>query len=349
MFKAEEFKPDQWADIFKDAGAKYVILTSKHHEGYTLWPSKESWNWNSVDIGAHRDLCGDLTDAVKKKGLHMGIYYSLYEWYNPVYQLIPKVYVEERMLPQMKDLVERYEPDLVYVDGEWDQHSEVWRSEEYLAWLFNESKVKDTVAVNDRWGSDTRGKHGGYFSTEYGSMDGENDPAEGMKNHPWEEIRGIGNSFGYNQMEDVNDYLSSEELIHLLIKIVADGGNLCLNVGPTASGLIPVIMHQRLHDIGRWLKVNGDAIYETTALRGKLKAEGIYFTQKEDRIFAIQLKWNQNPFTIEGLSKAGKVNMLGVEAEVEASQSGDRLTITPPVITPENNPCDFAWVYEISV
>jgi len=153
MFKAELFRPDEWADLFRKSGAKYIVLTSKHHEGFTLWPSAHSWNWNSVDIGPHRDLCGDLTASVKKAGLHMGFYYSLYEWYNPVYLNDFENYVDNHMIPQMKDLVMRYTPDIVWTDGEWDKPSKDWKSEEFLAWLYNESPVKQSVVVNDRWGS----------------------------------------------------------------------------------------------------------------------------------------------------------------------------------------------------
>ncbi|NLA47868.1 MAG: alpha-L-fucosidase, partial [Bacteroidales bacterium] len=102
MFRAELFKPDEWAELFRNSGARYVVLTSKHHEGFTLWPSAQSWNWNSVDIGPHRDLCGELAASVKKAGLHMGFYYSLYEWYNPVYLNSFETYVDEHMIPQMK-------------------------------------------------------------------------------------------------------------------------------------------------------------------------------------------------------------------------------------------------------
>src|SRR5215218_6100530 len=110
-FKAELFNPELWADLFAASGAKYVVLTSKHHEGFTLWPSKETWNWNAVDVGPHRDLAGDLSKAVKSKGLKMGFYYSLYEWYNPLYHTNVARYVDEHMLPQLKDLVTRYSPD----------------------------------------------------------------------------------------------------------------------------------------------------------------------------------------------------------------------------------------------
>lgn len=156
LFKAQYFNPTEWAELFKNSGAKYVVLTSKHHEGFTLWPSDQSWNWNSVDIGPHKDICGELTTAVKKAGLHMGMYYSLYEWFNPLYKKNPEQYVSEHMLPQLKDLVNRYQPELLYPDGEWDHPSTVWQSENFLSWLYNESPVKASVVVNDRWGKETR-------------------------------------------------------------------------------------------------------------------------------------------------------------------------------------------------
>ncbi len=207
-FKAEMFNPDLWATMLKNAGAKYVVLTSKHHEGFALWPSAQSPNWNSVDVGTYRDLCGDLTKSVKEKGLHMGFYYSLYEWFNPLYKSDLNKYVDDHMIPQMKDLVTRYQPDVVWTDGEWQQSSESWKSTQFLSWLYNESAVKNTVVVNDRWGKETRGKNGGIFTTEYDLVHDGN--AEGQKfTRPWEECRGIGGSFGYNRNENLENYESS--------------------------------------------------------------------------------------------------------------------------------------------
>lgn len=349
-FKAKEFEPYQWADVFKDAGAKYVILTSKHHEGFTLWPSIQSWNWNSVDVGPHRDICGELTTAVKAKGLHMGMYYSLYEWFNPLYHSDSVKYVAEHMLPQLKDLVTRYEPEIIYPDGEWDHHSKLWQSENFLAWLYNDSKVKNTVVVNDRWGKDTRTKHGGYYSSEYGMVEGGATVGD-MAAHPWEEIRGVGTSFGYNHVENLNNYSSSQDLIHLLINVVAHGGNLCLNVGPTADGRIPVIMQQRLHDIGTWLKTNGDAIYGTKLWAGRGNtAEGQkrFYTVKNNTLNIINTEWVDKKFTVSGLKKAGKVSLIGSNVEVKSSFAGGKLTITPPAINPANNPTNYAWVYQVA-
>ena len=256
LFTAEMFDPAQWADLFKRSGAKYVVLTSKHHDGYCLWPSADSWNWNSMDTGPHRDLCGELSEAVKAVGLKMGFYYSLYEWFNPTYQSDVDRYVDEHMLPQIRDLVERYEPDLLWGDGEWSHPPETWRSAEFLAWLFN--RQGDAVVVNDRWGKGTRGRLGDFLTTEYGH----GSRGEGK---PWEECRGIGASFGYNRNERIEDYRTPEELVRILVDTASAGGNLLLDVGPTADGRIPVIMQERLLQLGSWLKANGEAIYGTTA------------------------------------------------------------------------------------
>jgi alpha-L-fucosidase len=349
-FKAEMFDPDQWAEIFKDAGARYVVLTSKHHEGFTLWPSKHSWNWNSVDVGPHRDLAGDLSVAVKDKGLHMGFYFSLYEWFNPLYREDVDRYVDQHMLPQLKDLVTRYEPDIVWPDGEWDHPSETWRSTEFLAWLYNESPVKDRVVVNDRWGSETRSNHGGFYTTEYDLVHDKAISGDAIQ-HPWEETRGIGGSFGYNRNESLDDYESSEFLIHYLVDKVARGGNLLLNVGPTADGRIPVIQQQRLRDIGTWLKINGDAIYGTRAWgNAPATAEGqtLFFTAKGDDLFAIKTSWDQGDITIEDVGRPVKVEMLGYNGEIKFTHSGSRLVITPPALTPAENPSPYAWVYKLS-
>ena len=244
MFRAELFDPDRWAELFVRSGARYVALTSKHHEGFTLWRSVQanrSWGraWNSVDVGPRRDLLLDLTEAGRRKGLHMGIYYSLYEWYNPLWLSDKPRYVTEHLHPQFKDVVTHVKPEIIFSDGEWELTSAEWHSPELLAWLFNESPVAENVVIDDRWGKDTRHKHGGYFTTEYtAGMD--------TGNHPWEESRGMGMSYGYNRNEHIEDYHSSRELILMLVDLVSRGGNLLLDIGPTADGRIPVIMEERL-------------------------------------------------------------------------------------------------------
>ena len=261
MFKCEMYDPDEWADIFARAGARYVVLTSKHHDGYCLWPSQHRKGWNSMDVGPKRDLLGDLTTAVRKRGLKMGFYYSLYEWTHPLYPSDLKRYVDEYMMPQFKDVVTRYKPSIIFSDGEWDHPHETWRSMELLAWLFNEAECRHDLVVNDRWGKGVRSVHGGYYTTEYGK----HATRKMTTDHPWEECRGIGRSFGYNRNENIDDYITRTACIQLLIDMVSRGGNLLLDIGPTADGRIPVIMQDRLIAMGKWLKVNGEAIYGTTA------------------------------------------------------------------------------------
>jgi alpha-L-fucosidase len=355
MFKAELFNPDDWADLFKKAGARYVVLTSKHHEGFALWPSAQSWNWNSVDVGPHRDLCGDLTASVKKNGLHMGFYYSLYEWYNPVYQTDLQSYVDDHMIPQMKDLVTRYTPDIVWTDGEWDRASKDWKSEEFLAWLYNESPVKSSVVVNDRWGSETRSRHGGIFTTEYGLV-GEQEGIDEANMHPWEECRGIGTSFGFNRTENLDSYSSAEDLIKLLVSTVSAGGNLLLDIGPAADGTIPVIMQQRLMEIGRWLEVNGEAIYGTRAFIKNKKDEQInpganktlFFTRKGSDLYIISPDWPEDNIMLKDLNTSGsiKAGLLGSSVPVSVKRSGNGIMIVPPELTPD----DFqqAYVFKLS-
>ncbi len=345
-FTCDMFDPAQWAKIFKDAGAKYVVLTSKHHEGFTLWPSEHSWNWNAVDVGPHRDLAGDLIKAVRAEDLKMGYYYSLYEWFNPLYRKDVGKYVDEHMLPQMKDLVNRYKPDIVWTDGEWDHPSEVWKSTEFLSWLYNESPVREKVVVNDRWGKETRSVHGGIYTTEYdlvhaGVMDE-------TLNHPWEECRGIGGSFGYNRNESLESYSTSEQLVHILIDKVSRGGNLLLNIGPTADGRIPVIMQQRLKDMGDWLRINGEAIYGTTSWdqASANKTDHLYFTRKGKDLYVISTVFPENVIDIEGVNSS-KVTMLGYAGKVWSKKKDDSLIIQPPAITPATNPCDHAWVFKI--
>lgn len=260
-FKAELFNPDEWAKVFEQSGAKYIVLTSKHHDGFALWPSKEAsrdWGqpWNAVDAGPHRDLLGDLFKAVRKTSVHAGMYYSLYEWYNPLWLNDKPKYVSTHMWPQMKELINTYQPDVFWTDGDWDASDSLWKSTEFLSWLYNESPVKDKVVTYDRWGSGLRFKHGAVYTPEY-------QPDLDFEDHYWEESRGMGFSYGYNREEDAWDYNSAQSLVLQLIDKVSRGGNFLLDIGPDEHGKIPPIMQERLLQIGDWMKINGEAIYNT--------------------------------------------------------------------------------------
>lgn len=351
-FKAELFDPEQWASLFARSGARFVTLTSKHHDGFCLWPSEHSWNWNTVDIGPHRDLVGELAAATRAQGLRMGVYYSLLEWYNPLYLKDPARYAREKMIPQMKDLVERYAPSMLFTDGEWEHSSEVWHAREFLQWLFNESPVRDEIVVNDRWGKETRSRHGGYYTIEYGEVDNQGTPLD--RSRKWEENRSIGSSYGYNRNERLEDYLSEDEVIHLLANTVSNGGNLLLNVGPTADGRIPVIMEERLLQLGDWLKVNGEAIYGTSPVRAVQGPDYARFTGKENRLYIICLRWPQQRFQLEAQLPAGctpetlEARMLGTPVPIGVHRTGERqLAIEVPALTVDELPCRSAYTIEV--
>ncbi len=368
MFKAELFEPSQFAELFARSGARYVVLTSKHHDGFCLYKSDYSWNWNSVDVGPHRDLVAELSDAVRAKGLRMGLYYSLYEWFNPLYLNEFDNYVDWHMLPQIKEVVSKYKPSVFWTDGEWDKTSAQWKSEKILAWMFNESPVKDEVVVNDRWGSETRGAHGGFYTSEFGGRDNWT-RLSGVKK--WEECRCVARSWwGFPRNNSPDDYRTTEELVHMLVEIVSQGGNLLLNVGPTREGLIPVITQQRLLELGDWLKVNGEAIYGTRPWRanadGKSIAAGpadpgdiknlyrkiksVRYTAKDGAIYAISLVWPGKTLTLREPKPASdtKVTMLGLKEPLAWKYVDGAMRIEVPQLTIDALPCRNAYVFKIT-
>jgi alpha-L-fucosidase len=380
-FTAELYDAKQWADLFARAGVKYVVPTSKHHDGYALWPSAEAsrtWGrpWNALEIGPRRDLMGELATATRAAGLKFGFYYSLYEWFNPLWLKDRPRYVTEHMIPQFKDVVSRYAPAIIFADGEWDLQSKDWKSEELLAWLFNESPSKAEVVINDRWGKDSRHKHGGYWTTEY---------AAGLKDgtHPWEESRGMAHSYGLNRAERFDDYKSTREFVLVLIDLVSRGGNLLLDIGPAADGTIPPLMEQRLLEIGDWLKVNGEAIYGTRfAGRSSQWTEGtrpkqdygeykvkynlldqvgqqtkngvavkqVFFTKKPDALYAISVGWPGKQLVLRDVNvpAGATVTMLGVPGALKTSLAGTTLTITTPDLGPDQAPCRYAFAFKVT-
>jgi alpha-L-fucosidase len=382
QFKAELFDPDRWADLFYRSGAKYVVPTSKHHEGFSIWPSvhaNAAWGrpWNSVDVGPKRDLLGELATAVRKKpGMHMGFYYSLYEWFNPLWLKNKSAYVTEHMHPQFKDVVKRYAPDIIFGDGEWDLTSAEWKSPELLGWLFNESPCKDTVVVNDRWGKECRHHHGTYYTTEYGA---------GMKDasHPWEESRGMAYSYGYNRAERIEDYKTTQEFVLTLVDLVTRGGNFLLDIGPCADGTIPPVMEERLLQIGDWLRVNGEAIYGTRhAGRDCQWSEGkrpgqaygefredyklmkqigarskdgqavkqVFFTRKENTLYAITPYWPVHELILRNIKTGGRTqaSLLGVRGTLPIEVHASTVTVRVPELTVETVPCQHAYTFKIT-
>jgi alpha-L-fucosidase len=382
LFKAELWDPAAWADLVAKSGAKYMVLTTKHHAGDCLWPSAEASRaygrpWNTIEMGPRRDVVGELSAAMRAKGIKAGLYYSLYEWYHPLWLADKPRFIAEHFFPQFKDLVTRYAPDILWADGEWELDSTVWRTPELLAWLFNTAPNRDSVVINDRWGKDTRHKHGGFYTTEYGS--GLDDDSRA-----WEENRGIGMSYGYNSNEDAVDYKSAHELVLMLIDVVSRGGNLCLDIGPRADGKIPSLMEERLLQIGEWLRRNGEAIYGTRtwnrpcqwsegarpqAKRGEFMTgfdilretlqpppgqavKEAFFTFKDGALYALTPKWPGRRLLIKNLElpAGARASLLGDGRELHWKKTGGDVSIElpdydPAVFTPEHQ---YAYVFKVA-
>ena len=345
MFRAELFDPKQWAELFYNSGAQYVVLTAKHSDGFTLWPSNEknSAGWNAGAGGPKKDLVGELTSAVRSEGMRMGLYYSFLEYWTTKtsgwpsepsertgYYVpkevwdrfhIPDNEYKDRIHFHVKELINTYKPDILWTDGEWDYNETDLDSRQLLSWIYNESPNKESIVVNDRWAKGTRGKHGGFYTSEYGS-DSEIISAD----HPWEECRGMGFSFGYNRAEGLKEYKSADDLIEMLAKTTARGGNFLLNVGPSADGRIPLIMQERLMKIGRWMKINGEAIYGTKPLvtdtpdwvMNPKAGDDLLITTSGDFIYIFLSNWNYDAVGLKefSLGKYSRAVHLGSKNEV---------------------------------
>ncbi len=351
QFNAEtkKWNPDKMAAVFADAGAKYVVLTSKHHEGFTLWPSKVV-NPHQAHLNAERDIVGELTESVRKSGLKMGLYYSGgYDWsFNRGPIMLPADY--ENVKPQstaygryadaqVEELIERYHPSVLWNDIDYPKSGKPLK---LMADYYN--AVPDGV-IDDRFGV----PHSDFTSPEYEKLDQ-------ISAKKWEECRGLGRSFGYNRAEGEAETIAPQELIELLVDIVSKNGNLLLDVGPEADGTIPPVQMDRLQKLGAWLKQNGDAIYGTkpwTRANGTTnqidtagRAVELRFTQKDGKLYATLFgKPTEKTILLHNVTAApgSAVNLLGSAENLKWTQKATDLEVTLPASLPGS----YDWVLRL--
>lgn len=371
-FKAEAYDPRQWANLFARSGARYAFLISNFHDGYCLWPSPYNRGWNAADVGPRRDLLGDFSTAMREAGLRAGFYYSIVEFNHPLYQAGRKPggdiqpFVRQHLQPQLREAVRRYQPSLVYLDGEWEFPLDTFGMLDFVKWLYHESPCKDDVVINDRFGRGSRGKHGGVYCSEAGVR-------ESGTAHKWCEDRPISRgNWSYNRFETFDDYLSERDLIHLLIETVALGGNLHMAVSPMADGTIPMLQQERLLQLGEWLRTNGEAIYGTRpwtvshegplvdSVNPRLNAQWqwtetrqrplVHYTRRGDALYAIALAWPGKQLRLE-LPTPGdqtEVRLLGHGAPLEWHAAEKGLVIDVPDLSVAELPCRHAWVFKLT-
>ncbi|MFE3448315.1 alpha-L-fucosidase [Nonomuraea sp. NPDC059194] len=258
-FTAARYDPVQWAELFAEAGARYAVLTAKHHDGVALWPTE------GLTVARERDLLGEYVRAVRAKGLKAGVYFSHLDWTHPDYASIgtgdnrfahpPEGQQDparwERFLAfhrrQLAELQTRYAPDLLWFDGDWERDAETWRMAELRAELLAR---QPSVIVNGRMQG-----HGDYATPEQGV------PIE-LPPGPWELCLTINDSWGWQPQDD--NHKSVRQLVRVFAETIGGGGNLLLDVGPREDGTIPPEQAERLRGLGAWIRPHAEAIYATT-------------------------------------------------------------------------------------
>jgi alpha-L-fucosidase len=392
MFRAERWEPDRWVELFKRAGAKYIVPVGEHHDGFPMYDCVVS-QWTSVRMGPHRDIVGELSRAVRNQRLKLGVsshrafnwsYYTFGEDFdtnNPRFsglygmphtptplidgkpgelrQTAPRDYIQD-WFSRTVNIVDAYQPDLMWFDfcfegPEWKPYRK-----HFAAYYYNKSEDwQKGVVVNY--------KHHAY-PEDVAVLDIERGLLDEIRPNIWQTDTSVGwKSWGYIQDEE---YKSAADIIPELIDIVSKNGCLLLNVGPRADGTIPEQAEKTLRDIGRWLDVNGEAVYG--AAPWKVYGEGptkfksgyfgeksgqsftaadVRFTTKGEALYAICLAWPAGQLRLRSLAKrsrlaAGKISavkLLGADDNLEWTQEDDALVVK----TPRERRGEYAYTFKI--
>jgi len=380
MFKAEKFDPDQWAELFKKAGAKYVVPVAEHHDGFAMYKTSLS-KWNAYDMGPHRDIIGELATAVRKQDLVFGLSsHRLEHWFfmnegrkfnsdvnDPRYADFygPARGEKDSLAPEhMNDwllrsveLVDKYQPQVFWFDWWIEQPAMEPYRKTFAAYYYNKAaQWNKGVVLNYKNKS---------FPDSAAVLDIERGKLEGIRDLPWQTDDAVGfKSWGYIEGES---YKSPQYIVDELIDIVSKNGNLLLNIGPKPDGTIPEAQQQLLLAIGEWLRVNGEAIYETrpwkkfgegpteniggSFIDSKVKAftaQDIRFTTRGEKLYAITLARPSTKLIVHSLvDSAGRiksVELVGSGEKLKWKQSVEGLQIA----LPKQFPSAYAAVFRIS-
>jgi alpha-L-fucosidase len=273
---AERFDPAAWAQLFAEAGADFVVPTTKHHDGIALWDAPGTGSRNTVHRGPRRDLVGEIAAAVRDRGLRLGVYYSGgLDWsitpYGPhtshhdlITQRPNDAAYNLYAVAHVRDLIDRYRPDVLWNDINWPDAGKRTGAGSLHELLSDFYAGNPDGVVNDRWGV----PHWDYRTSEYAAG------TEVEVGDSWEQCRGIGLSFGYNQVEGPEHYLDARALGRLLADVVSRGGRLLLNVGPTAAGEIVPAQAEALKGLGRWLGSAGSLLADSEPVPDEVAGRG---------------------------------------------------------------------------
>lgn len=365
QFNPTEYDADEWVKIAKDAGMKYIIITSKHHDGFALWDSEVS-EYNAVDFAAiHKDLLAELRKAADRHGIRLGFYHSIMDWHHPDaqaphypdYNTAEKSnpnfdrYVENYLKPQVRELMRNYDPAVMWFDGEWIPE---WKHEHGVEMYTMLRQMDPELIINNRVDVGRQGMQGmnredGNFVGDFGTP--EQEILESISDFDWEACMTMNDTWGYSKTDD--NWKSAVTLIHNLVDIAAKGGNYLLNVGPTAEGLIPRPSVERLTEMGDWMDQNGEAIYATERLQHHFQqGESIRYTKKrgEPVYYGIVLEQPGEAVNFNYLrpEEGSEVYLLGHSEPLEWEFSEDHgLIVHVPEVIRNSSGFGPAWTFKV--
>jgi alpha-L-fucosidase len=350
QFNPVQFNAEEWVGYAKDAGMKYLVITSKHHDGFAMYDSAIS-KYDIVDATPyHKDPIKELAAAARKQGLKFCFYYSILDWHHP------SAFVEApgkdptagnrttNMKPggkeayiaylkqQLRELITNYDPAVLWFDGEWQD----WWTEEDGQDLYRFVRgLKPDIIINNRVGKGRQGMVGlsktdRAYAGDFGTPE-QQIPANGLPGVDWESCMTMNDTWGYKFYDD--HWKSPETIIRNLIDIASKGGNYLLNVGPTKEGLIPPPSVERLAAVGQWMKVNGQAIYGTNASPFTSQLTFGRATSKANRVYLEIFDWPADGnLRVPGWGKTVKKAYLltGPKPSLRFTQDNTGVTVSVP-------------------
>lgn len=330
-FTAQNYQPEQWADLIKASGAKYAVITSKHHDGVALWDSKAAGALTtSQHSAAKKDVLKPFVNALKTKDIKTGIYFSLPDWsytdYDVFTRLRKRYEIKEEPLrwntyqhylhTQLNELSKRFQPDLLWFDGDWEHSAQEWQADKILS---NLKKYNPNIIVNSRLTG-----HGDYDTPEQGV------PVIKPTNPYWELCYTMNDSWGY-QPYDCN-YKSANMIIRTLVDCISMGGNLLLDISPREDGSIPEEQIRILKALGRWTNKHQEAIYGTSEglAEGYFAGKSALAKDQKTIYLFLENRDNKDIYINHIKSKIDSINIVGSSLYIPFVKEGDRLRISIP-------------------
>jgi len=368
QFNPEKFDAKEWVKTAKDAGMKYIVITSKHHDGFALWDSEVS-NYNIVDYAPYgKDVLKELSQACRKAGLKFGVYYSIMDWHHINAQLYSYLdhaldksrdnkenfakYFNEYMIPQVKEIVNGYHPDIMWFDGEWISNYTHEQGVELYTLL---REMDPDLIINNRVDKGRDGLQGmnkgdQKYMGDFGTP--EQEILDTKTSLDWESCMTMNDTWGYKKDDD--NWKSAGKLVHNLIDVTVKGGNYLLNVGPTAEGLIPKESISRLNCIGHWMSTNNEAIYKTEKMSGSYhQGDDIMFSKKKDEniYYAYIMSRPKRKIILYNLKpkEGSQIALLGARIPINWEWENHQLIIHFPkeLCDSWRNTSSYAWVLKI--